>query len=274
MTGIKGHIRKMNPTLASPVEYELPLDSTSVKMNDFIGKPLQLHFTGEINCLNCDRKIPKTFNQGYCFPCMRSLASCDMCIVKPELCHFFEGTCREPKWGEAHCMKQHYIYLANSSGLKVGITREVNIPTRWLDQGATQALPIMKVQSRLQSGVVEIILKKHFNDKTNWRRMLQGPADPIDMLAKRDELVPPLHDEINTALKPLNGQIEFLDDEPIVEIHYPVEQYPEKIKSLNFDKEPNIEGLLQGIKGQYLMFDIGVINMRKFAGYEIELISN
>ncbi len=271
MTEIVGHIRKMNPTLESQVRYELPLDDHLVLMNDLIDRSIKLHFTGTINCIHCDRKIPKTFSQGYCFPCARSLACCDSCIFSPELCHFFKGTCREPKWGEAHCLQPHYIYLANSSGLKVGITREVNIPTRWLDQGATQALPIMKVQSRLQSGVVEVILKKHFNDKTNWRRMLQGVADEVDLAEKRDELLPTLHDEINMALKPLNGQVEYLDSEKPIEICYPVLAYPEKIKSLNFDKDPIVEGILQGIKGQYLLFDIGVINMRKFAGYEIEL---
>ena len=52
---------------------------------------------------------------------------------------------------------------------------------------------------------------------------------------------------------------------------YPVEQYPEKVKSHNLDKTPVIRGKLQGIKGQYLILDTGVINIRKYSGYELRI---
>ncbi len=125
----------------SPVSYLLPLDDELIPVNQFIGKALSLTFQGEIHCIECGRKTRKSYNQGYCFPCFKSLASCDMCIMKPETCHYQQGTCRQPEWGETHCFQDHYVYLANSSAIKVGITRGTQIPTRWIDQGASQALP-------------------------------------------------------------------------------------------------------------------------------------
>jgi hypothetical protein len=144
------------------------------------------------------------------------------------------------------------------------------VPTRWIDQGATQALPIMRVRTRLQSGAVEVAFKQHVADKTNWRDMLKGTADSLDMPAERDRLVAECRSEIDAmtenfgdfALSAINGV-------DTVEISYPVVQYPEKIVSQSFDKTPRVEGTLLGIKGQYLLFDTGVINLRKFSGYEV-----
>ena len=247
------------------------------------GKKINLNFTGKISCVACDRNIKKTFNQGYCFPCLQSLAQCDTCIMKPELCHFDKGTCREPEWGLQHCFKPHYIYLANSSGIKVGITRETQIPIRWRDQGAIQALPIIKVQSRFQSGLIEIEIAKLISDKTNWRKMLKNEVESMDLIAEWKKLLPEVQDKIDEIAKRFdktqsnNDQpsknIEILSDQKIVEIEYPVLKYPEKVTSLNFDKTPFISGTLQGIKGQYLIFDIGVINIRKFSGYQVEIYS-
>ena len=126
------------------VSYVLPLDGKLVNLNNLIGQKISLEHLGIIHCVACHRLINKSFQQGYCFPCTQKLAQCDLCIVKPERCHFHLGTCREPEWGETHCLQDHVIYLANSSGLKVGITRQKNIlnKSRWIDQGATQALPI------------------------------------------------------------------------------------------------------------------------------------
>lgn len=268
-----GHLQKMVTSLSakddSPVEYQLPLDDQLVPISSYIGKKVKLEYSGEIHCMECGRKTSKSYNQGFCFPCFKSLARCDMCIMKPETCHFHEGTCREPEWGEEHCMIPHYVYLANSSGIKVGITRGTQIPTRWIDQGATEALPIFKVSSRLLSGKLEMVLKEHVSDRTDWRKMLKGNAESIDLAAKRDELLSAAAGDIQKIEAEFGtDEIEYLNEEKVT-INFPVESYPEKIKSLNFDKTPEIEGTLQGIKGQYLILDCGVLNIRKFGGYKI-----
>jgi hypothetical protein len=268
---MKGNLRKMITENTSPVTYSLPVGDNVVALNEFLEKKISLTYTGTINCIACGRKTNKSFNQGYCFPCMRSLAECDSCIVKPELCHFDQGTCRDEEWGRSHCMQDHFVYLANSSGVKVGITRHTQIPTRWMDQGATQALPMYKVASRYISGLVEVIIKNHVADKTDWRKMLKGIPEPMDLAAKRDELTEVCDAEINQLVETLpDNSIEYLPAESITSVDYPVVEYPAKVASLNFDKTPEIMGTLLGIKGQYLILDIGVLNIRKFGGYEIE----
>jgi hypothetical protein len=170
-------------------------------------------------------------------------------------------------------MQDHIVYLANSSAVKVGITRHTQGSTRWIDQGATQALPIFRVKTRYQSGLVEVMFKAHVSDRTDWRKMLKGQHDaPVDLATKRDQLMTECADEI-AALQQRFGEdaIMPLQDESVVEINYPVQQYPEKVKSLNFDKTPDITGTLQGIKGQYLILDSGVLNIRKFSAYQINL---
>ena len=152
MAVIEGAIEKMQTKLGETVQYALPVGADRVLMNPHLGLTITLEFLGEIRCIACGRKINKSFNQGYCFPCVRSLACCDMCVVKPETCHYDKGTCREPGWGETHCLVPHTVYLANSSGVKVGITREPQQRTRWMDQGASQALPILTVMTRLDAG--------------------------------------------------------------------------------------------------------------------------
>jgi hypothetical protein len=170
-------------------------------------------------------------------------------------------------------MQDHIVYLANSSGVKVGITRVDQVPTRWMDQGATQALPIFRVRTRYQSGLVEVMFKQHVADKTDWRKMLKGVAVSTDLMEKRDELM----QLCQSPLEDLNSQfgeeaIQFLPHESVTEIEYPVLSYPEKVKSQNFDKTPEIEGVLQGIKGQYLILDSGVLNIRKFSGYQVTMV--
>ncbi len=272
---MQGQLKKMYARLESdkskPVQYELPIGDQLVALNPLIGKPIKLTYTGKILCIHCNRSIKKSFNQGYCYPCFTSLAQCDMCIMKPETCHYAAGTCREPSWGEAFCFKPHVVYLANSSGIKVGITRQTQIPTRWIDQGAVQALPIFKVPSRYISGLVEIAIAKHVSDKTSWQKMLKAKAEPVDLLAKRDELIAVCATELADIGQRFGQQaLELLADEPVVDIHFPVDNYPVKVKSFNLDKEAEVVGVLHGIKGQYLLLDTGVINIRKFAGYEVE----
>jgi hypothetical protein len=268
---MQGHLRKMRVKLDKPVQYELLLSDQVMPLNPFIGKPIKLVYTGKIFCVHCGRATKKSFNQGYCYPCFISLAQCDMCIMKPETCHYAAGTCREPAWGETFCMQTHYVYLANSSGIKVGITRQNQIPTRWIDQGAVQALPIFKVQSRHVSGLVEVAIAKYISDKTSWQQMLKNNVETIDLVAKRDELMATCKTELADITQRFGAQaIECLPDEQAVDIHYPVNRYPDKVKSFNLDTNPEVSGILEGIKGQYLLLDTGVINLRKYSGYEIE----
>ncbi len=276
MAEIQGQLSKMTTSLSDDqalASYQMVLGSQHLEMNELIGQQIQLSFAGEINCQACNRLIKKSYSGGFCFPCAQKLAQCDLCIMKPETCHYAAGTCREPEWGEQFCMQDHFVYLANSAAVKVGITRHTQVPTRWIDQGATQALPIFRVKTRYQSGLVEVMLKAHVSDRTDWRKMLKGQHDaPIDLSAKRDQLMIECKDEI-IALQQRFGDdaIMPLSNESIVEINYPVQQYPEKVKSLNFDKTPVISGILQGIKGQYLILDSGVLNIRKFSAYNIQL---
>ena len=165
MESFRGPIRKMKTELQEQVQYRLPIGESSWFVNPHLGKTVRLEYQGEIFCVNCGRKTRTSFQQGHCFPCMKRLASCDMCILKPELCHYDQGTCREPQWGEENCMIPHTVYLANSSGLKVGITRQTQQRTRWMDQGATQALAILTVEKRLDAGLAEVSLKQHVSDK-------------------------------------------------------------------------------------------------------------
>src|SRR5690554_4764181 len=157
-----------------PVAYTLAVGDARIALNDLMGRKVRIDFEGVIRCIHCDRTTKKSFNQGYCYPCFRKLAACDSCIMSPEKCHYHLGTCREPEWGEANCMVEHVVYLANSSGLKVGITRATQVPTRWIDQGAVTAIPMLRVASRYLSGLVEVACKNHVADRTNWRAMLKG----------------------------------------------------------------------------------------------------
>ena len=268
MTGT-GHIRKMETSLAVPIQYRLPLDDERILLNDYIGKSISLRYSGKIHCVACGRRTSRSFNQGYCYPCFQSLAACDMCIMKPETCHYHLGTCREPQWGEAHCMQSHYVYLANSSSLKVGITRASQIPTRWIDQGASQALPVFRVRHRLLSGKIEMAIKAHVSDRTHWHRMLRSRPEEIDLVQKRDELLSAARHRLELIYDEHDADIELLADEQQLNLEYPVAAYPDRVKSVNFDKTPVLEGVLQGIKGQYLILDTGVMNIRKFAGYQV-----
>lgn len=270
-----GAVRKMRTELADPVQYTMLLGDFEVQLNQYLDRELWLDYTGQINCIHCDRKTSKSFSQGYCYPCFKRLAQCDSCIMSPEKCHYAEGTCREPEWGEQHCMIDHFVYLANTSGVKVGITRGSQVPTRWMDQGATQAQPIFRVDTRLHSGLVETAFKNHIADRTQWQAMLKGDAEHRDLEQERQRLLTECAADIDAlqqrfglqAITPLESQEQTL-------INYPVLEYPAKVKSFNLDKTPRVGGTLLGIKGQYLIFDTGVINIRKYGGYQLSLTLN
>ncbi|KIQ04431.1 MULTISPECIES: DUF2797 domain-containing protein [Pseudomonas] len=266
----RGALSKMATQLDAPVQYAFRLGDERIAVNPMIGKTVRLEFLGAIHCSHCGRRTKTSFSQGYCYPCMQKLAQCDLCIMSPERCHYDAGTCRDPGWGEQFCMTDHVVYLANSSGIKVGITRATQIPTRWIDQGATQALPIMRVATRQQSGFVEDLLRSQVADKTNWRALLKGDATPVDLLAVREQIFHACAEGIDALQQRFGLQAVLpLNEQSVVDIRYPIEGYPAKITSFNLDKNPVAEGTLLGIKGQYLMFDTGVINIRKYTAYQI-----
>lgn len=254
-----------------PIDYYLRLNDEEIHLNPYIGSTIKLSYCGVINCIHCGRTTKKSFSQGYCYPCFRKLAQCDLCIMSPERCHHAEGTCRDNDFAASFCMNEHIVYLANSSGIKVGITRQENLPTRWIDQGAVQALPVFAVQTRQQSGFVEVAFKRHISDKTQWQRMLKEDPAAVDLPGARDRLIAEISDELGELTKRFGLQaIQPIANARVHDFRYPVLAHPTKVKSMNFDKMPVVEGVLQGIKGQYLIFDVGVINIRKFTAYEVE----
>jgi hypothetical protein len=270
----RGSLSKMAVSLGETAQYAFRLDETEVPVNPLLGKRVRLEFLGAIHCSHCGRKTKKSFAQGYCYPCFTKLAQCDSCIVSPEKCHFDAGTCREPEWGERFCMTGHVVYLANSSGVKVGITRASQIPTRWLDQGASQALPIFRVATRQQSGFVEDLLRSQVADKTNWRALLKGDAVPLDLPAIRDQLLASCAEGIAALQQRFGLQaIQPVLDAEVVQIRYPVQAYPTKVASHDLEKTPVVEGILKGIKGQYLILDTGVINLRKYTAYQVAVLT-
>lgn len=269
LVDVSGRLRKMPAEAGDPVSYTLAVGDSRVPLNELIGRSLRFDFDGVIRCIHCDRTTKKSFNQGFCYPCFRKLAACDSCIMSPEKCHFHLGTCREPEWGLAHCMIEHVVYLANSSGLKVGITRGTQIPTRWVDQGAVDAIPMFRVATRYLSGLVEVACKAHVADRTNWRAMLKGEVPELDLVHEREKMLALIADDI-AVLKKEHGEEAIREvDEQGMDMSYPVDTWPKKVNSHNLDKTPEVEGVLEGIKGQYLILDTGVINIRKFTGYEV-----
>jgi hypothetical protein len=262
-----GTLSKMKTTHISPVRYDLTLSEVGYDISSLVGKSIRLTYLGNILCQNCGKKTKKSYALGYCYPCTMKLAECDLCILKPETCHYDKGTCRDPDWGLENCFKPHVIYLANSSGLKVGITRKSQVPTRWMDQGATEALPILEVKNRFISGQIEVIFKKLVADKTDWRKMLKGEPEHIDLVAWKTKLLSELSEH-------LQGHDYVVLEEPVVRFNYPVNTYPEKVSSFNLDKVNEISAKLMGIKGQYLIFETGVLNVRTHTGYEVTIEGN
>lgn len=260
----RGNILKMRAEQGEVVHYVLPVGDEEVAMNELIGKTIKLSYQHQINCIICGRQTNKSFAQGFCYPCFKSRPEADACILHPEKCTAHEGISRDMQWAETHCLIDHYVYLAVSSGLKVGVTRHTQIPVRWIDQGAQRAIKLAQTPNRHTAGRIEVELKQHFADKTSWQRMLKNQvATGIDLVEEKQRAWELLPEE-------LQGYI--IDDDTITELNYPVTAYPNKVKSVNFDKQATCEGRLAGIKGQYLLFEGGtVLNIRKHNGYLIEI---
>lgn len=269
-----GSLAKMRSEGGAPLRYVMPVGDQAIAMNPLLGHRVALRFDGTIACVACGRRTNKSFNQGYCYPCFKSLAACDICIMSPERCHFRAGTCREPEWGLANCMTGHVVYLANGTGLKVGITRAGQVPTRWIDQGAIQALPLARTATRLQAGRLEVVMKAHVSDRTQWQALLKGNPEPMDLAAARSDLLTRCAPEIEQLQAEFGLQaIAPAEDAEMWTFDYPVLEFPAKVRSLALEKLGEVEGELLGMKGQYLILSSGVINIRKYTGHEVELLA-
>ncbi len=273
-----GYLRMMSHTGLNPVKYSFHLvnypnatkkepglpESFTFPINDSIGGNFQIKFSGEIRCVDCGKITKKTFQGGSCYKCFISLPSNDLCILKPSLCHFHLGTCRDPTWGEKHCFQKHIVYLANSTGIKVGITKENPYTKRWVDQGAISGLPIFRVDSRLESGVIEEEFSKFISDKSSWQKLISEDSQPIDL----KKISTDLKERID--FKKIKSSLEYLEEE-VVSISYPIQSYPQKKVSLKPNITKPTSEILRGIKGQYLLFGSGGMNIRSLEGYHVEV---
>ena len=265
MIKLEGNVRKMKSDFKAPIEYSMILSEHILPLNDHIGSNIKLEWSGIIHCVKCGNKTNKSFFQGFCYPCFISAPESSECILKPELCQAHEGISRDMEWSEKYCLSNHYVYLSLTSGIKVGVTRYTQIPTRWIDQGAIKALKIAKTPNRYLAGAIEVKLKEFVSDRTSWQRMLKNDVNQdIDLYGYRETLKENLPSDLKTYV--LNEEREKI-------IAYPINKYPEKIKSINFEKVKEFEGKLTGIKGQYIYIDNQfVVNMRKYSGFYFNII--
>lgn len=268
-----GTLRKMRVEAAMPVAYRLAdgfhdaaRRAPDRELNGLLGARVELRFAGTITCVACGRAIAKTFGEGYCFPCFTTLAEADQCILKPHLCHFHDvnNPCRDNEFAMAHCFQPHVLYASLTSAFKVGITRRANLPGRWIDQGAVEAIALAVLPSRRDVGLVEHALAQRFPDRTHWMRMLREERPAGDLPAFAAEVVAALGEMGVAGVLPGAERVAHA-------FTYPVRRYPDKVKSLDLAKLGTVAGTLEGIKGQYLLLGTGVINLRKYTGYAVEI---
>ncbi|MAW20881.1 MAG: hypothetical protein CMD16_00615 [Flavobacteriales bacterium] len=253
-------LKKMDTELNDVVNYTLDINGKVHLMNNYIGKKVKIDWSGVVVC-SCGKKMDSFYrNSGYCYKCYWESPLASQSIFKPELCTAHLGIEeRDLAWEKEFQIAPHYVYLANSSGIKVGITRGSQGVVRWMDQGASQAILLAEVPNRRFSGDIEVVLKRFVADVTNWRKMLSGIPESVDLVKMKEELSLHVPEELKKYILP---------DNTVTEIKYPVNQYPNKIKSVKLDKFPVIEGVLLGIKGQYLLLDDDrVFNVRSHEGF-------
>ena len=258
----KGVLTKMRTELSMHISYYLTIGYDFIQVHQLLQKKLRLNFAGH-QCLSCNSS-EIIFRQGFCKSCFFELPQTADWIMHPEKSKAHLGIEeRDLQYEKNVQLQPHIVYLANSSDVKVGVTRKTQLPTRWIDQGAQSALEILEVPNRYLAGIAEVTLKKYVSDKTNWREMLKGKKSSEDLLNWRDKLIPYLPKEVSPYI---------LNNNEILNLNFPVNKYPEKPKSLNIIKSLEFEGILVGIKGQYLIFeDETVFNIRSNEGIVIEL---
>lgn len=258
----EGVLRKMQTEIGSPIQYYMVFENDFLNVNQILDKKLQIDFI-KFQCLNCGEDRP-IFRQGFCKNCFFEIPSAGDWIMRPELSTaHLDKEDRDLAYEKKVQLQPHIVYLANSSNVKVGVTRKTQVPTRWIDQGAHEAIEIMEVPNRFLAGITEVALKDHIGDKTNWRKMLKNEVDDENLVDWRNKLKPYIPQEVLEY---------FIESNSETHMEFPVLKYPEKIKSLNLSKTPNFDGVLKGIKGQYLIFeDDTVFNVRGSEGYYVGL---
>lgn len=268
----EGNLRKMATALKDEeAHYRMRLfdvlePSEEVAVNALVGQHIAIEWLEEIHCVVTGKKIKKTYGEGMSYDAFRNSPMAVESIVRPELSRIHEGIAlRDKEWEEKHHNQPHYVYLSLTSEVKVGVTRTVNIPHRWIDQGAVQAIILAETPYRQLAGQLEVDLKEHYADKTNWRNMLKNVYDEsTDLVDEKEQVLANLPEEYYDFI---------YDEDEVTHIHYPVKQYPDKVKSQKLEKTGKLEGKVLGIKGQYLLFDQDrVINIRSHAGYRVRLI--
>ena len=168
-----GNIRKMQSEATNPISYKIPIGDKFLPISDYLGSKINIEYLSEINCIGCNRSINKSFAQGHCYPCFINSPETSECVLRPELCQAHKGESRDMEWSKIHCLREHFVYIALTAGAKVGVTRSTQIPTRWIDQGAVQAIKLAKTSNRHEAGLIEIELKQHISDRTAWQKMLK-----------------------------------------------------------------------------------------------------
>ena len=258
----EGVLRKMQTENGSPIQYYMVFENDFLNVNQVLNKEIRIDLIKH-QCINCGNDRP-IFRQGFCKSCFFDIPSAGDWIMHPELSTaHLDKEDRDLDYEKQVQLQPHIVYLANSSNIKVGVTRKTQVPTRWIDQGAHEAIEIVEVPNRYLAGITEVALKDHVGDKTNWRKMLTNTIDDENLVAWRSKLRPYLPEEVAPY---------FIENNRETHLHFPVMSYPEKVKSLNLDKTPRYQGLLKGIKGQYLIFDDGtVFNVRGSEGYYVGL---
>jgi len=261
----QGVLKKMPTENEDQIQYYLDMGSDFIHVNQLLNKELKLSFV-KYECLNCHLERP-IYRQGFCKSCFFETARAGDWIMRPELSTAHLGKeDRDLEYEKAMQLQPHVVYLANSSNVKVGVTRKQQIPTRWIDQGAHEAIEIVEVPNRYLAGITEVALKEHVADKTNWRKMLQNDIEDEDLVMWQKKLRPFIPEEV---------QEYFIENNKETNLNFPVHQYPEKPKSLNLVKEQTYSGKLVGIKGQYLIFeDNTVFNVRANEGLVVNVEIN
>ena len=256
-------LKKMQAQLNDVVQYHLVDEHTSINVNELVGKKISLQFNGKVQCMNCQRFPKKLFAQGFCYDCFVNAPQAADWIIHPERSQAHLGIeDRDLEYEKMVQLKPHFVYLAVASALKVGVTRGTQIPTRWIDQGASFAIKVAETPHRQLAGEIEVALKSYFTDKTNWRKMLKNEVADFDLEEEKWKIEDLLPNDLSQYMT---------EDDEVVEINYPVLEFPEKVKSVGFDKQPLIEGTLKGIKGQYFLLDDNrVLNIRKHEGYYVD----
>ncbi len=258
----QGVLTKMQTEIGNPIQYYLVFESDFIHVNQLLDKTLSIEFVG-YQCLACGKE-KKIYRQGYCYDDFYNQPQVGDWVMRPELSTaHLEVEDRNLAYEKKVQLQPHIVYLANSSNVKVGVTRKTQVPTRWIDQGAHEAIEIVEVPNRYLAGITEVALKSHVSDKTNWRKMLKNEIEDENLIHYRDKL---------KAFIPDEARDYFIDTNTETTLHFPVLQYPSKLKSLNLEKTPEYSGVLKGVKGQYLIFeDDTVFNVRNNEGYVVQL---